>query len=81
MKRKLSASSLKRKIWETMLGVENKKIDPRSASIVLSGSRELMRIVKIQIEAAKLNGGNLTSDLMTGIYSVDQNKITEKKTQ
>ena len=56
----LSAANLKQALWETLQGVRSKKVDPRQANAVASQSREIMRVVRAEIQIAQLPGSRLS---------------------
>lgn len=61
---KLTAESLKDALWDTLNKLRNKKIEPTEAVAVASTAREIMRVVRTEIDIAKLTGVKLKPDLL-----------------
>ncbi len=55
----LNTDNLKQTLWETLQGVKTKKIDPAIANSIASQSREIMRIVRTEMEIAQMTGDKL----------------------
>lgn len=53
---KLSAKNMKEMLWQTMQEVRSKKITPKAAQAVASQSREIIRIVRIELQVASMRG-------------------------
>ena len=51
---RLSAQSLKAILWETIIGLKEGRVDVKTANSIASQSREVARVVKIELEMAKL---------------------------
>jgi hypothetical protein len=55
MKRdKFSAKSLKETLWETLSELRVNEIDPKKANAIAAQSRELMRVVALELRAAQM---------------------------
>lgn len=54
---KLTAEALKSELWETLQGLRKKKIAPEQATAVASTAREIMRVVRTEIQIAQMLGG------------------------
>jgi hypothetical protein len=53
---KLSSNALKSELWDSLQALKSKKIDAETANAIASQSREIMRIVKIEIDISRLQG-------------------------
>lgn len=51
----LSSTSLKEELWKTLKDVKAKRVTPSVANSVASQAREILKIVKTEIEIAKLS--------------------------
>lgn len=70
-KKEVNARDLKAALWDTLQKVRTKKLNPTIANAVARQSSEIMRVVKMELEIAKLNG-NKPGTALT-------NKFTETK--
>lgn len=64
---KLTSENLKQTLWETLVAVRNKKLDPMIANSVASSAREIMRVVNTElriIEMGEASGGKLMKNLL-----------------
>lgn len=52
----LTSENLKTQLWETLIAVKTKRINPETANAVASQSREIMRVVKTELTALKMAG-------------------------
>lgn len=50
----LSAANLQKVLWQTILNVRDKSVDPKEAQAIAAQSREICRISRLQLEAVKL---------------------------
>ncbi len=62
---KLTSMNLKQTLWETLLAVRAKKLDPMIANSVASSAREIMRVVNAEIRLGEI--GETSSTRMRGI--------------
>lgn len=54
--KELTSDGLKSQLWDTLLLVKNKNIDPKIANAVAAQSREIMRVVKTELAVIKMTG-------------------------
>ena len=54
----LTAGNLTKTLWNTLQGVQNGKVEPQVANSIAGQSREICRVVKLQMELNKVEGGN-----------------------
>ena len=59
----LSSRTLKAELWNTLKGIKSGEVGVREANAVASQSREIMRVVKAQIDATKILGAIDIMDL------------------
>jgi hypothetical protein len=64
----LSAQSLKQTLWDTLNAVKDRTLDPTLANAVSANSREIMRVVKIEVGIAKVTGKKQSASL-TGFFA------------
>lgn len=57
---KLTAENLKEVLWETLKAVRAKKLDHSRASAIASQSREIVRVVRTEIQLSKMPGSKIT---------------------
>lgn len=62
---KLTSNSLKMALWTTLKAVKSKRINPAIANSVASQSREIMRVVRAEIDIARLAGQKPGTALIT----------------
>jgi len=55
-KNALTADSLKESLWETLQAVREKRMEPVQANAVATSAREIMRIVRTEIDLARMTG-------------------------
>lgn len=63
---KLSAENLKNVLWETIRDLRAKNIDTSVANAIATQSREVMRIVKVELVFAKAVGKKPNIKLLNG---------------
>jgi len=63
-KMQFSAVALKNELWDNMQKLKSKKIDTKTANSVAIQSREILRIVKAEVEIARLNNVKPDSKLL-----------------
>lgn len=49
-KKELTAENLKQSLWETLQGVQEKKVEAKQANAIAGQSREIMRVVRAEIQ-------------------------------
>ena len=55
-KNKLTAEALKSELWETLQAVRMKRMEPQAAQAVATSAREIMRVVRTEIDIARMTG-------------------------
>lgn len=75
-KNQLTSEALKQNLWETLIAVRRKKMDPIVANSVASASREIMRIVNAEIRIAEMTGATIN-----GFLGTKENKKLAGKTK
>lgn len=55
MQKKLTSESLKTELWDTLLKVKGKKLQPIVANAIAKQSREIMNVVKAEMAIAAAN--------------------------
>jgi hypothetical protein len=60
----LTADNLKNALWDTLQQVKAKNIDPTVANAVSSQAREIMRVVRTQVQIAVLQGKKPTTEML-----------------
>ena len=55
-RKKLNSETLKAELWDTLLGLKGKEIPPQVALAVAANSREIMRIVRAELQIAAALG-------------------------
>ncbi len=65
----LTAENLKQILWETLQGVRSKRVDPVQANAVASTSREIMRVIRTEIDIARITG-----EKFSGFLAQDQKR-------
>lgn len=58
-RKELTANNLKQSLWDTLQGVQAKEVDPKHANAIASQSREIMRVVRAEIQIAQMTGAKL----------------------
>jgi hypothetical protein len=61
---KFSAKELKHKLWDTLIALEERKIDVRTANAIISSAREIVAIVRTELDILKLKGTTDTLKLL-----------------
>lgn len=51
---KFTAKELKNKLWETLVALEEKRIDPKNANAMIASAREIIAVVRTEITLVKL---------------------------
>lgn len=65
MSKKLTAEALKDTLWETLQAVKQKKMTPTEANAVAAQSREIMRVVRTELEVLGIQGKKPGEKLVT----------------
>jgi len=61
----LSSTALKDMLWDTMNMIKNGQIDSKAACALATQSREILRIVRTQLDIAKYSKSNTPAVLIT----------------
>lgn len=61
---KLTSTALKLELWRALLGVRDKKISPAVANAIAVQARELMRIVKTEMDIIGNEGNSIQSKIL-----------------
>lgn len=65
MKRsKLTSENLKQELWDVLLKLKNKKIQPIVANAIAKQSREIMTVVRAEMAIAVANGSKPNKNLI-----------------
>lgn len=64
MKKTLSSANLKQELWETLLKVKNKKLNPIIANAVAKQSREIMTVIRAEMQMAAAIGEKPSKKLL-----------------
>ena len=62
----LNSSNLKQELWDTLQSVKTKEIDPSVANAIASQSREIMRIVKLELTVSAMSQRKPSAKLING---------------
>lgn len=71
--KEVNAKDLKAALWDTLQKVKSKKLQPIIANAVARQASEIMRVVKAEVDIARLSGNKPSTDL--------QNNFTSSKTK
>jgi len=61
---KLSAVTLRTRLWETLNEVKNNKLDPATADAIAAQSREILRSFKTQLQILAAAKKAVTEDMI-----------------
>lgn len=62
----LTSGSLKAELWDTLQAVKAKEIDPKIANAIGTQSREIMRIIKMELTIVAMAGRKPKGRLLAG---------------
>lgn len=65
MDQHLSGNNLKRELWRALLGVKEKRITPEAANAIAATAREILRVVKLEMDIAYKSDQRIPSGLLT----------------
>lgn len=68
----LNAEALKKILWDTMKNVSTKQISVVRANALAAQSRELMRVVRHQLEVSKLSGADPGKRIISQLSSENE---------
>ncbi len=64
---KLTGDNLKQELWSALLAVKSKRMRPEAAQAIASQSREIMRVVKTEMELFSISNVKPTTKLIGSI--------------
>lgn len=59
-----TAKELKQKLWNTIVALEEKKIDPRVAQSIICSAREIVSVIRVELEVLKMKQSVDTQHLL-----------------
>lgn len=66
---KLTATNLKKALWETMQGIKGDQILPAQGDAIASQAREILRTVKVQLQVVAQSKRNVPTEVIDFVES------------